>query len=467
VNVDAGALLPLQGLSDRHSLFGVRPGIEHRRLQCYLALMCGDIAMLLGAFLVGGFLYLGREGVQQGFVLGQLVLPVFLTIALYNNAYSLSALTSFRFGSSRALMALLISSAAVVFIAFYTKSSRDFSRAGYTFGMVLACLSLPWCRAQMRSLIAWRCGSRVVNELLIDDGGPQLDLPGIRQISAAAYGLTPSLIDPVVLDRIGGLLRNVDRVMVTCPPERRAAWAMIFKGAAVTGEVIDDTIVELGAQGARQAGERGLLLVSVGPLGLRARAMKRLFDICVAGIAVLILSPLLLVVAIMVMAEDGGPALFIQRRMGQRNTFFGVYKFRSMRVAQGDHDGSVSTARDDARITRIGRLIRRTSIDELPQLFNVLAGDMSLVGPRPHAIGSHAGDKLFWEVDSRYWLRHALKPGMTGLAQVRGLRGATALESDLANRLNADLEYLNGWSIWRDFTILFATLRVVIHDRAY
>lgn len=90
-----------------------------------------------------------------------------------------------------------------------------------------------------------------------------------------------------------------------------------------------------------------------------------------------------------------------------------------------------------------------------------------LVGPRPHAIGSQAGDKLFWEVDQRYWMRHALKPGITGLAQVRGWRGATDTEGDLAGRLDADLEYLHGWSLWRDLAILVATVRVLVHDRAY
>jgi polysaccharide biosynthesis protein PslA len=144
-----------------------------------------------------------------------------------------------------------------------------------------------------------------------------------------------------------------------------------------------------------------------------------------------------------------------------------MYKFRSMRQQLSDLDGAQSTLRDDQRITRVGALIRRTSIDELPQLLNVLKGDMALVGPRPHALGSQAGEKLFWEVDDRYWTRHALKPGLTGLAQVRGLRGATDTESDLSDRLNADLEYLDGWSLWRDIQIVWGTLRVVVHERAY
>lgn len=441
--------------------------LERRRLQSYLAIMLGDVSMLLISFLIGGYLYLGSLGIYRGFVLGQLVLPAFLTVALYNGSYSLQTLLRPHHGAARALGALLLSSAVVTFIAFYTKSSRDFSRVGFTLGVLIAGLAIPWLRAQMPAFVRWRCGRRVINELVIDDGGPPLDLPNARHADAARLGLTPDSSDPVALDRIGGLLRNFDKVIITCPPERRQAWAMICKGTAISGEVIDDTIVELGAKGAREAGGHGLLLVSVGPLGLRSRAMKRLFDVAISASVIVVLSPLLLVIALAVMVSDAGPALFVQRRVGRGNTFFDMMKFRSMTVSRTDSDGAVSTARGDARITRIGAFIRRTSIDELPQLFNVLMGSMSIVGPRPHAIGSQAGNKLFWEVDARYWLRHALKPGMTGLAQVRGLRGATDHESDLADRLNADLEYLNGWSIWRDMAILLATLRVVVHDKAY
>ncbi|MFM5931580.1 MAG: sugar transferase [Novosphingobium sp.] len=445
----------------------VMPGLERRRLQCYLAILVGDIVMLLAAFVISGWFYLGYDGVASGLILGQLVVPVYLTVALYNNAYSLQSLLDAGFGAVRGLVALLISSAVVVFIAFYTKSSQDFSRISFTLGVILAALLIPWLRAQMRSFVRWRCGTQVTYELLIDDGGPAIDLMGAHRIDAARYRLAPDPADPVALDRIGSMLRGCDRVIVSCPPERRAAWAMIFKGAAIAGEVIDDTIVELDALGARQVEGHGLLLVSVGPLGMRARGMKRAFDVAVATGALVVLSPVMLIAAVLIMLEDGGPALFIQRRMGRGNTFFDMLKFRSMRVDRLDGAGVVSTARDDARVTRIGAFIRRTSIDELPQLINVLMGDMSIVGPRPHAIGSQAGDKKFWEVDARYWLRHALKPGLTGLAQVRGWRGATEHESDLQHRLHADLEYLNGWSIWRDVGILFATLRVLVHHRAY
>ena len=461
---------PHLGLAGGRRTFGAfspPPSLERRRLQCYLALMCGDIVMLLAGFALAGWLYLGMPGVHSGLVLAQLLLPAFLTIALYNGAYSMRALRGADYGSARSLVALFVSSAVVVFIAFYTKSSRDFSRVAFTSGVIATALLLPWCRAQMRTFIKWRCGRKVVNELIIDDGGPDLNLPDVRHVNTAKYQLSPHLSDPAALDRIGSMLRNVDRVVGSCPPERRQVWALILKGANIEGEVIDDSVVALGARGARQAGGRGLLLVSLGPLGLRSRAIKRAFDISIASLALLLLAPLLAVVAAAIFIEDRGPVFFVQRRLGRGNTFFSMFKFRSMAVSRLDHDGHQSTGRDDARITQVGKFIRRTSIDELPQLLNVLLGDMSIVGPRPHAIGSQAGTKLFWEVDQRYWLRHALKPGLTGLAQVRGFRGATECESDLASRLNADLEYLSGWSIWRDIAITVATARVLVHHRAY
>jgi lipopolysaccharide/colanic/teichoic acid biosynthesis glycosyltransferase len=242
---------------------------------------------------------------------------------------------------------------------------------------------------------------------------------------------------------------------------------MILKGANIAGEVIDDTVAELGAQGARIGNGHGWLMVSAGSLGLRSRAMKRALDLVFSVAALIVLAPVFILVALAILFEDGGPVFFVQRRLGRGNRFFRMYKFRSMKVAGSDHDGALSTLRDDDRITRVGRFIRRTSIDEFPQLFNVLSGEMSLVGPRPHAIGSRAGTKYFWEVDLRYWQRHSLKPGLSGLAQVRGYRGATDAELDLVNRLRSDLEYLEGWTIWRDIRIIALTMRVLIHDKAY
>ena len=443
------------------------PSLQRRRLQCYLALMLGDIVSIFASFALTGYLYQASEGIAVSLVLAQLLLPVFLTVALYNDAYSIETLSRGEVSISRALGALIISAAVVVFITFYTKSSSQFSRLGFTFGVFTAALVTAWTRAQLRSFVRWCCGAVVLNELVIDDGGPQISLPGAYHVSAQSFGLQPSLSDPHALDRIGLVLRNADRVIISSPPERRGDWAIILKGANVAGEVIDETVAHLAAHGARLAGGQGLLQVSVGPLSTRSRIDKRMLDLMVAGSALLALSPLLIFVAVAIKMEDGGPVFFVQRRVGRGNRFFSIYKFRSMSPNRVGRDGAQSASREDKRITRVGRLIRKTSIDELPQLLNVLRGDMSLVGPRPHAIGSQAGDKLFWEVDARYWERHALKPGLTGLAQIRGHRGATDHESDLTHRLNADLEYLSGWSLWRDIYILLATVRVLVHDRAF
>jgi len=356
---------------------GPTASLERRRLQCYLALILADLAALFAGFLLIGYLYLGRDGIAQAGVLAQLLLPVFLTVALYNGSYSLSALMSTRNGGVRALAALGISAAAVVFIAFYTKSSGEFSRLVFTAGVFASALILGWMRLQMRAFVRWRCGENVVSEVVIDDGGPLLDLPGARHFDAAALGLSPSLTDPQALHRIGSVLASADRVIISCPPERRAAWAIILKGASIEGELVDQAVSDLGALGARIGHGQGLLKVSVGPLGLRARVMKRLFDIALAGTAAIVLMPLFLIVTLAILIEDGSPVLFVQRRVGRGNRFFDMYKFRSMSHALSDSDGKVSASREDKRITRVGAVIRRTSIDELPQIFNVLKGDMS------------------------------------------------------------------------------------------
>lgn len=442
------------------------PSLQQRRLQCYLAFMLGDVLAIFAGFAIAG--YLRAETFTGATVmLSQLVLPVYLTIALYNDAYSIESLRSTSHSATRSLLALGLSAATVTFVTFYARSTDNYSRMVFTIGVVVSALFVLVNRVAMRRFVRWRCGVSVINQLVIDDGGPDITLHGAFHVSAQSFALAPVLDDPHALDRIGMIIRNADRVVISSVPERRANWSIILKGANVAGEVVDDTVLELSAQGARIANGHGLLLVSVGPMGLRDRLQKRMLDAFVAGSALFLLSPILLLVALAIKLEDGGPVFFIQRRVGRGNRFFPIFKFRSMSVNKIGRNGTQSAAKDDKRITRVGKIIRSTSIDELPQLINVLRGDMSLVGPRPHATGSMAGGKLFWEVDPRYWERHALKPGLTGLAQIRGYRGATDREEDLTDRLYADLEYLHGWSLWRDIWIMLMTLRVVVHSRAF
>jgi polysaccharide biosynthesis protein PslA len=443
------------------------PSLEQRRLQLYVALLIADGLAIVGGYGAASWLYLGKFLEEASLLHSQVMLPIYWTIGLSLQVYTLQALRRPNFARGRSALSLLGAEAVLLFVGFATKSTEDFSRVAAMLGMAFSLALLLWVRALIRPLIHARCGEAALNTLLIDDGGTSLRVPHAFHIDAREHHLAPDLGDPHMMDRLGLYMLNMDRVMVTCPPDRRAAWALVFKSANVSGEIVDPEVRTLGVIGARRERNYGALIVASGPLGLRARAVKRALDMSLAGGAVLFLGPLLLLTALLIKLEDGGPVLFVQKRTGRGNRFFPIFKFRSMRVEKLDASGNRSASKDDDRITRIGRFIRRTSIDELPQLFNVLRGEMSIVGPRPHAIGSLAGDKLFWEVDHRYWLRHSLKPGLTGLAQVRGLRGATDTETDLADRLQADLEYLDGWTIWRDLKIIINTARVLVHDRAF
>ncbi len=180
---------------------------------------------------------------------------------------------------------------------------------------------------------------------------------------------------------------------------------------------------------------------------------KGLLDRGIALLAILLLSPLLVVTAIAVKLSSPGPVLFRQPRHGWNGEVIHVLKFRSMRVHQ-DASVVVQATREDPRITKVGRFIRRTSIDELPQLFNVLRGEMSLVGPRPHAVShnDYYSDKIL-----AYMARHRIKPGITGLAQVTGHRGETETLEKMRQRVEQDLAYINNWSLWLDIKILFLT----------
>jgi lipopolysaccharide/colanic/teichoic acid biosynthesis glycosyltransferase len=192
--------------------------------------------------------------------------------------------------------------------------------------------------------------------------------------------------------------------------------------------------------------------------------LKRTIDIFGAAIGLVLLSPLLLLVAVVIMLESRGWPVFCQRRTGYGGRSFIIYKFRSMRVCE-DGPNIVQAVRDDDRITVVGRLIRRTSIDELPQLWNVLKGEMSLVGPRPHAL---AHDVYYGEQIARYDRRFMAKPGLTGLAQVCGLRGRTEDVADMAARIDKDIEYIENWSLLLDIKILLRTVLIfAFHPAAY
>ena len=464
--------LPLRSLTDEPALLrlpatGLAPSLERKRLRLYLALMCADVILLLGSFYVARYVYFDARPLGLPLIAGQLLLPLYLTIALHNGTYSLSSLTDSRGASGRMAAALLLGAALLNFLAFFVRLNTFFSRVVFAFGIAGAFVLMVATRWLMNKWVRHHWGPTPLNVLQIDAGGGPLQIPHAYRIDAAEHGLEPVFDNPHMLDRLSRYFQNMDSVIVNCPNESRSAWARVLKSAGVQGEITSDFARELGVLSVVHRRDVSTLLVSTGQLGMRARTAKRLFELSLSIAALALLAPVFAVAAVLIKLEDGGPVLFRQRRLGQGNRFFSIYKLRTMRVESSDSDGARSTGRADERVTRIGRVLRRTSIDELPQLINVLKGGMSIVGPRPHALGSQAGDRLFWQIDERYWQRHALRPGITGLAQVRGFRGATEKEIDLSSRLQADLEYLAGWSILRDVRIVFATIGVLANERAY
>ena len=193
------------------------------------------------------------------------------------------------------------------------------------------------------------------------------------------------------------------------------------------------------------------------------RTVKRALDIVVSLTAIFFFWPLFLITAIIIKLDSAAPIIFRQRRSGLNAKEFVIFKFRTMTVLE---DGPVVTqaSRDDLRVTRIGKFLRRSSLDELPQIFNVLRGDMSLVGPRPHAL---AHDNEYRVHIADYDFRHHVKPGMTGWAQVNGFRGETASFDQMAERVKLDLWYINNWSLGLDINIMVRTCFEVLRDRAY
>ncbi len=192
---------------------------------------------------------------------------------------------------------------------------------------------------------------------------------------------------------------------------------------------------------------------------------KRAEDILLAVGALAVAAVPMLLIALAVRLDSPGPVLFRQRRTGFNNRDFYVLKFRTMYTDQTDHEARVQVSEGDPRVTRVGAILRRASLDELPQLLNVLWGEMSFVGPRPHAPGTRAAGRPFEEVAERYAARHRMKPGLTGLAQVRGWRGPTETEEKLLRRVEADLEYIETWSLRLDALIILRTLVAVARMR--
>jgi polysaccharide biosynthesis protein PslA len=267
-------------------------------------------------------------------------------------------------------------------------------------------------------------------------------------------------------------LEAIDVIVIALPLSAVERIARILEqlGSTVADLCLTTDLAGLRFSGRQFGGIGSNLVVSITEAPLKDwRALeKMILDYGIGVVALILLSPVLAIVALLIRLDSPGPVLFRQPRLGFNNRMFLCYKFRTMHHGMTDLLADRQTTRNDPRITRIGKYLRKLSLDELPQLFNVLNGTMSLVGPRPHAPNTKAADRLFTEVVQQYALRHRVKPGITGWAQVNGWRGETKTVDQIEQRVKFDLFYIENWSVWLDLRILVMTvLREVASRHAY
>ena len=440
---------------------------ENIRLGLYAFSLASDSAALVAAFLLTEWIAQGPWLAVPDIGILLAALSLFVMFSVSKEAQSVESLADYFLGLQRALTALAAAFVVQILLFFLVKIGSDISRAGFIVFFAASAMFLVASRLLLKLAVDRLLDGGVTSTLLLLDGPSIEPEQGMTVIDLSGGGLWPDLAKPDWVTSISRLLEGFDRVVVACEEEHFHAWSIFLQGSDMGGEIVVGSERTLGAVGIGRCSSRNTLVLSRGPLSFPSRVKKRAFDIAVSVTLIVLLGPVMLAVAAAIKLDSPGPALFRQTRVGKGNRCFQIVKFRSMRVDRADAAGAISAGRSDDRTTRVGAFIRKTSLDELPQLFNVLIGEMSLVGARPHALGSLAGSQLFWEINQRYWQRHAMRPGITGLAQVRGFRGPTDEVRDLENRLRCDLEYLSNWSLVLDLQILLATFRVLVHEKAY
>jgi exopolysaccharide biosynthesis polyprenyl glycosylphosphotransferase len=431
-----------------------------------LTAVLGDILLIGAAALTATFVRFQSlsEAITDNLLF--VIVPAFLLAAVALNCYRLKTLKRSFASVGRALLALTIAAGLAFTMAFAFKVGAIYSRlaTGVMLGTAAAYLTVGHV---LYKLCLDRLSGAIDPRVLIL--GPAFGAIDVAANVDRSIPLEwPNPADPGSLERTYAQIRHADRIILAFDDSaERAAWAQFVRLIGIDAELIEPDLQNITVLGVNHWQGTPTLVVARGALDFDERVLKRAFDLTISVPLLALFGLPLILLMLLIKLDSPGPAIFAQPRVGRNNRRYKCYKLRTMYADIGDAHGNRSTDRDDKRITKIGKVLRRTSLDELPQLWNVIRGDMSLVGPRPHALGSTAEGALFWDAVPEYWTRHAIRPGMTGLAQVRGLRGATTTRSDIEKRVAADLEYVNGWSIWWDVKILLQTIGVVFHRIAF
>ncbi|MGB9187099.1 MAG: undecaprenyl-phosphate glucose phosphotransferase [Methylovirgula sp.] len=468
----------LQGLRFSHRSAGVMVGLV-------------DALAIMAASIFGQTIYqyfwLGQAGaIDVATGVGLIASVMYLFVARFTDLYRLPTCLnpSRHFGMIIAVWAVsLLALSAVLFLL---KIGANLSRGSL---VVFSSLELPllWgarlaAARVMKSLIAREAiaGRLAVvigdsNELGGLSAANLLHHFGLKEVGRVIIGpleTTGNLSDVcnTMLGEAMGLARQqrAEEFVIALGWDQSSLLAEIsdaLRSSPLPVRLLPDRVVRsiLGRSSATATGPMLTVELQRAPMTFGERAVKRLVDLAFASIALAIFAPLLIIAAFAIKLDSPGPVIFRQRRGGFNTHQFVIYKFRTMRVLE-DSEKVTQAGREDPRVTRIGQILRRASIDELPQLFNVLKGDMSLVGPRPHAL---AHDDQYQSLVENYCFRHHVKPGITGWAQVNGLRGETGRLEQMQQRVEFDLWYINNWSLLLDIRILLRTAGAVLTHDAY
>jgi len=383
--------------------------------------------------------------------------------------------------SGRMLAAWSLVFVAITLLAFFFKTSDQVSRVWMVSWYVSGAVILVFYRISLRFLIKnWTVNGRLKRRAVIVGGGKDAEklIRSIRESANNDIDLV-GLFDDRVDERSPAIVANcpklgtvadlvefarrtsLDLVIVSMPLSAEKRVLQMFKRLWVLPVDIRLSAHMSKLRFSRSAysyiGKVAMFDMANRPISDWNLIYKWVFDRVVGLSALIILSPVMIITAIAIKLESRGPVLFRQKRHGFNNELINIYKFRSMYADQSDAAASKLVTKNDKRVTRVGRFIRKTSIDELPQLFNVLKGELSIVGPRPHALEAKAANTLYYEAVDGYFARHRVKPGMTGWAQIHGWRGETDTLDKIMHRVDHDLYYIENWSPMFDVYIVFMT----------
>jgi Undecaprenyl-phosphate glucose phosphotransferase len=470
------------GSDNTYAVSSIRGTALQRPFQVFV--IAADLLLILLCYVLAAELY----GVAPAFMgdgapvgAGLIVGLVFVAMAYLQGAYATHRLLSLVWQLRRAVVDWLVSLTILAFAAFLLKSTDNLSRGTFIIFAAIGGIGL----ISLRFTWQWALGTSFAKSRLVDRKVALLSLKQLDFTSGRFKDLRKNGFDVVrhyVLpaddgggqweEQIRDIIRqsraaDVEEYLLAVDWSELPLLQKLELHLRVVPQPVrmlpDNSIADLVSRPFLPVSGTVAIEIQRPPLSVFERLQKRCLDIGLALFALVTLAPLLVMVSIVIKLDSPGAVIFRQWRRGFNGKPFEIWKFRSMTVCENG-PSIIQATKADARVTRIGRMLRMTSIDELPQLWNVLRGDMSLVGPRPHAL---AHDNYYDDLISNYACRHHMKPGLTGWAQVNGFRGETPTIDLMERRVEYDVWYVRNWSVWLDLKIMARTASAVLFQDAY